>query len=178
MHRDDVDCLRILWRNDPSEELQHYRMTTVVYGTAYVPYQANKALLQLADDEWEPFPKGAHVLENHVYVDDALAGGDTLEDALDIRNQLINILNTAGMKLEKWSSNYATLLPDDSPAATSRLFSETNSVSALGLLWNPAHDCFTFRVDLGPLPKTFTKRSVLYEHGFLIHWDGSLQSSW
>ena len=73
MHRDDVDWLRILWRKDPSEEMQHYRMMTVVYGTACAPYQANKALLQLAEDEWEPFPKGAHVLENHVYVDDALA---------------------------------------------------------------------------------------------------------
>ena len=163
LHQDDFDWLHILWRNDPSEKLQHYRMTTVVYGTACAPYQANRALLQLAEDERALFPKGAHVLENHVYVDDALAGGDTLEDALDVRDQLINILNAAGMKLDKWSSNYAALLPDDSPAASSRLFSEINSVSALGLLWNPAHDCFIFRVDLGPLPKTFTKRSVLSE---------------
>ena len=122
---------------------------------ACAPYQANRALLQLAEDECALFPKGAHELENNVYVDDALAGGDTLEDALDVRDQLINILNAAGMKLDKWSSNYAALLPDDSPAASSRLFSETNSVSALGLLWKPAHDCFTFRVDLGPRPKTF-----------------------
>ena len=36
----DVDWLRILWRNNPSEELQHCRLTTVVYGTACAPYQA------------------------------------------------------------------------------------------------------------------------------------------
>ena len=138
-------------------------MTMVVYGTACAPYQANRALLQLAEDERERFPQGAHVLENHTYVDDALAGSDTLEEALDVRAQLVHILHAAGMYLDKWSRNHAALLPDASKEARSRLFSETNAVSALGLLWSPALDGFTFSVNLGPPPKIFTKRTVLSE---------------
>ena len=155
MHEDDVNWLRILWRSNPSEEIQHYRMTTVIYGTACAPYQANRALLQLAEDERERFPLGTHLLEHHVYVDDALVRGDTLSQAQDARKQLIGILG-------KWSSNHAALLPADS-TATSRFFAETNTVSTLGLLWSPAHDCFTFKVTLGPLPRTFTERLILSE---------------
>ena len=95
-------------------------------------------------------------------MDDALVGGDTLDEAQVARTQLISILEAAGMKLDKWSSNHAALLPADS-TATSRSFAETNTVSALGLLWSPVHDCFTFKVTLGPLPKTCTKRLVLSE---------------
>ena len=97
-----------------------------------------------------------------MYVDDALVGGHTLSQAQDARKQLIGILETACMKLDKWSSNHATLLPADS-TATSRFFAETNTVSVLGLLWSPSHNCFTFKVTLGPLPRTFTKRLVLSE---------------
>ena len=51
MHDDNVNWFRILWRISPEEELQHYRMTTVV------------ALLQLAQNERQTFPKEAQVLE-------------------------------------------------------------------------------------------------------------------
>ena len=131
MHEDDVNWLRILWRSNPSDEIQHYRMTTVVYGTACAPYQANRALLLLAEDERERFPLGAHLLEHQVYVDDALVGGDTLSQAQDVRKQLIGILETAGTKLDKWSSNHAALLPADS-TATSHFFVETNTVAPGG----------------------------------------------
>ena len=59
MHPSDTDWLRIVWRSSPEEEIKHYRMTTVVYGTACAPYQANRALLQLARDDRHLFPKGA-----------------------------------------------------------------------------------------------------------------------
>ena len=95
-------------------------------------------------------------------MDDALVGGDTLSQAQDVRKQLIGILEVAGMKLDKWSSHHAALLPADS-TATSRFFAEINTISALGLLWSPAHNCFTFKVTLGPLPRNFTKRLVLSE---------------
>ena len=52
-------------------------MLTVVYGTGCAPYQANRALLKLAEDERDKFPKGAQVLEENVYVDDAFAEATT-----------------------------------------------------------------------------------------------------
>ena len=103
------------------------------------------------------------MLEQHVYVDDALARGDTLEEALDVRNQLIGILKATGMDLDKWSVNHVALLSHDSATTNPRRFSEANTISALGLLWNPRLDCFTFKVKLGPTPSNFSKRTVLSE---------------
>ena len=61
-------------------------------------------MLQLAEDEQNAFPEGAKVLQQGRYVDDLFAGGDSLEEALLVRNQLIDILHSAGMKVGKWAA--------------------------------------------------------------------------
>ena len=144
-------------------------MTTVVYGTVCAPYQANRALLQLARDDRHLFPKGAEVLERHTYVEDMLTGADSLREAREVRDQLIAILGSAGMTLDKLSSSIDSLLPSKSTTATSpRLINETDAVSILGLLWDPARDSFSFRVLLAAQPTIpITKRSMLSEVALL-----------
>ncbi|XP_036147491.1 uncharacterized protein LOC118647197 [Monomorium pharaonis] len=58
VHPEDTDLQRILWRADPSREVQDFRLLTVVYGTASAPYLALRTLLQLAEDEGSIFPLG------------------------------------------------------------------------------------------------------------------------
>ncbi|XP_058791049.1 uncharacterized protein LOC131664177 [Phymastichus coffea] len=162
IHPEDTDCLRIVWRDTIEEAIQHYRLTTVTYGTACAPYQANRALRQLAEDEREKFPLGASILENHTYVDDAFAGANTIEEALKSRSQLIGILKSAGMELDKWSANDHRLLTSLNDVHTQELdLSADDVVSTLGLRWIPSLDQFCFRVQSLAAEAPPTKRGLL-----------------
>ncbi|XP_058802831.1 uncharacterized protein LOC131670868 [Phymastichus coffea] len=146
----------------PDGAIQHYRLTTVTYGTACAPFQAIRVLLQLASDERLKFPVGASILERNVYVDDALAGADTLENAKDARDQLAGILHSAGMELDKWSPNHPALLTGLSDVSTRDLpIDAPDVVSTLGLLWSPRSDAFRFRVNHDELKPPTTKRAIL-----------------
>lgn len=87
----DRDWLRLVWRDSPEEELQSFRMCTVVYGTASAPFEAIRSMQQLAHDEHQNFPKAAEILKDKVYMDDILAGADTVEEAIVARDELIGI---------------------------------------------------------------------------------------
>ena len=84
----------------------------MTYGTASAPFQALCCLRQLTQDGQEQFSKGSKILSDHSYVDDNFGGEDSLEEALDARDQLTALLRTAGMELDKWSANDPRLLQD------------------------------------------------------------------
>lgn len=62
----DTDYHRLLWRcgdenkvTDVLPQIKGYRLKTVTFGTASAPYLVIKALMKLADDEGEQYPKAA-----------------------------------------------------------------------------------------------------------------------
>ena len=164
VHPSDRDWQCILWRADPSHKLSTFRLNTVTYGTTSAPFLALRVLKQLARDEGERFPLGSQVLLEHSYVDDLLAGGHDLEQALEVQKQLIGILNAGGFQLSKWATNHSLLGPRESES--SKLFQESEQHGALGLLWMSASDSLSIK---GPgLPSVsddapWTKRRVLSE---------------
>jgi len=160
VHEEDIDLQRILWREDPSDEVREYRLLTVTYGTTSAPYLAIRTLLQLASDEEYRFPRGALAVHIHTYVDDVLAGDDSLEDALEVKTQMEQLLQTGGFSLSKWAGSHTTLCPNSDGAQ--RLFSEPEGVGALGILWTPDQDILSLRIssDWASI-KVPTKRLVL-----------------
>ena len=62
------------------------------YGTASAPYLATRCLQQLAEDESRDVSLAPETLTNNFYVDDALSGANTLEDALRLEQELIALL--------------------------------------------------------------------------------------
>ena len=160
---EDTKCQLILWRASPDHPLQVFRLLTVTYGTACAPYLAIKVLRQLAEDEGERFPLGAQILRSHTYVDDALAGGDTLDEARQARSQLQQILASAGMQLDKWSANSAIILPENCSIPDDISFHQEEVVSTLGLRWSPQSDMFHFQVQRRSCNGPATKRAILRE---------------
>ncbi|XP_066596270.1 uncharacterized protein [Prorops nasuta] len=79
---DDQNCQRILWTKN------------------------------LNEDGRTKYPLGSFCLENHTYVDDIFTGAESLEDALIIRNELLELLSTAGIHLDKWASNSKIIMQD------------------------------------------------------------------
>ncbi|XP_029155196.1 uncharacterized protein LOC114928280 [Nylanderia fulva] len=164
VHPDDQCLQRILWRESSNDEVKEYWLSTVTYGLSCAPYLAIRTLRQLAEDEGHRYPKGALILLSDVYMDDILAGAETMEEAEVMIQQLKEICRAGGFSLKKWSANHSLLLnqvePDDRLRQESRWWLPGESHSTLGLRWQPRDDLFAFATKAITL-STFSKRSVL-----------------
>ncbi|XP_073835847.1 uncharacterized protein [Musca autumnalis] len=103
---------RFVYRTSPDEEIKDYKLNTVTFGLNCAPYLALRTLQQLAQDEEQRFPIGAKILKENMYVDDALVGIHTIPEGKVAKEQLTNILKSAGFHLRKWTSNCKELLDD------------------------------------------------------------------
>jgi len=110
LHPQDQDLQRILWRYSSVERMQEYKLTTLTYGTSSAPYLATRCLKKLADDNNSHHPRVAQVLSNDFYVEGLLSGTPTIEEAINLQQQLTSLLNTAGFTLRKWASNHSAFL--------------------------------------------------------------------
>lgn len=121
-----ADYQRLLWRENPNDEIKHYRMTRVTFGTASAPYLATKVLQQLATDEKSSYPVASIIAMTDFYMDDLLCGGDKYEDVILIYKQMTTLLKSGGFLLQKWNSNdpnirqYIKLVEADEPEKKNR----------------------------------------------------------
>ncbi|XP_066595397.1 uncharacterized protein [Prorops nasuta] len=157
------DYQRILWAPCPDERVVEYRLNTVTYGMNCVPYLAIRVLMQLARSDHD-FPLGARCLCYNSYVDDVFAGSDDLSRALKKRDELVSLLHSAGMELDKWAANDTSLLPVSSSSSLGevRQIDQEPSIKTLDLVWSPSKDTLGFKFDnLTASFQACTKRLVL-----------------
>ncbi|XP_058448896.1 uncharacterized protein LOC131428854 [Malaya genurostris] len=162
----DTSLQRIVWRVSPDSPMETYELKTVTYGTASAPYLATRVLQQLADDEHNNYPKAAEVLRKDFYVDDLFSGGGNIEETIEIRKQLNELLSKGGFELRKWASNEPTVLegipPEDRALRETVDLDRDKCIKTLGLLWEPSTDQLRYRIQLPPSTDTIlTKRIVL-----------------
>ena len=101
-----------------------------------------------------------------MYVDDVLYSFETVDEAIQLRHELSELLAMCNFKLRKCSSNDSTVL-NDIPTED-RLQSleihdteESPKIKTLGVLWESTSDVFTFRVQPPNVDMKLTKRNVL-----------------
>ena len=94
---------KILWFDNG--EIREYALNTVTFGVNPAPFLAIRCLHQLAEDEGNKFPLASRVLKKNMYVDNMLTGANCKDEAREICHQMINILQTAGLKMYQWASN-------------------------------------------------------------------------
>ncbi|GFU25275.1 hypothetical protein TNCV_1739251 [Trichonephila clavipes] len=86
----------------------------------------------------------------YFYVDDLMSGANSLSEALELQNQLTQMLSSAGFVLRKWASNCNELLNSiDSDMRLSNAslnIDNDDTVKTLGILWHPASDVFYFKI--------------------------------
>ena len=156
---------RILWRNNQSEPIKEYILKTVTYGTSSAPYLAIKTLKTLAKDDQHLYPKAAKALKSDFYMDDLMSGGETLEEIVQLKNDLSNLLKRGGFNLRKWNSNSKSLLKsipeNDRALSISYEINYEESIKTLGVLWNPVSDKFHFKINLTNHTNKPTKRMIL-----------------
>ncbi|XP_039447364.1 uncharacterized protein LOC120426643 [Culex pipiens pallens] len=181
--KQDTDFQRIVWRDDPDQPVQHYRLTTVTYGTSSAAYLATESLRQAARDNAEKHPVAADRILKGFYVDDLMSGADTVEEAQELAGQITTILGEAGFVLRKWSSNAPELLENIADSRQGPVPVEftnvTASVKALGIHWSPTSDWFEFKVNLdinSPNTKLIVKIKIIFQLLWLydLLWDDPL----
>lgn len=163
---EDTDFQRILWRPTPEEAIQHFRLVRLTFGTACAPYLAVKSLQKLAEDEHLKFPVASHLTMNDFYMDDLLTGCDSIEEAINIYNEMNQLMNLGGFVLQKWSSNNETLLNyigDNKRHELDLPLKVNRMVKVLGVRWNRETDTFAYNLEVSESKQPITKRQILSE---------------
>ena len=164
MHPDDRKYQTIFWRFNPFDDLQNYQLNTVVYGLTSSPFLALRVIKQLVIDEGSSYPQASEVLSRDIYVDDICSGGESIDQAFELKRQLIALLNKGQFKLSKWASNNSELLTDVPESDTINqpvpmISKDDPTLKILGLQWNPKSDSFMYNLEIPS--KLNTKRAIL-----------------
>ncbi|KAK9737910.1 hypothetical protein QE152_g10316 [Popillia japonica] len=79
------DLQRIVWRSEPNLPLKHYRLNTITYDTASASFLSTRCLKQLSIENEKAYPKAAYAITKDFYMDDLLAGANSIEKLLKLK---------------------------------------------------------------------------------------------
>ncbi|XP_062533926.1 uncharacterized protein LOC134202938, partial [Armigeres subalbatus] len=131
---------------------------------ACAPYLATRTLKQLVLDEGHLFPLARQALDDF-YVDDCLTGASSVEEAIERRRQITELLKRGGFSTRKWATNDPAVLQDIPPSERAvNLIQELDpeaSMKTLGVRWNFGDDTFTFSSSCDEAKNLSSKRDVL-----------------
>lgn len=150
----------ILWRNSSDERIKTYKLTTVTFGVAPSPFLAIRTLREIASVVESEFPKAAQSIRDCFYVDDYIGGVDTLDQAVEIYNQLKTVFGRFGFNLRKFLSNsseFTNGIPEGEKE-------EVESVKkVLGVSWLPETNELSFKMPFKLESQPKTKRQLFSE---------------
>ncbi|CAI6360799.1 unnamed protein product [Macrosiphum euphorbiae] len=159
VHEEDRDYQRVLWRSDPNDEVKVYRLCTVTYGLAPAGFLAISCVNRISDKTTNT--KLKEIIKNDFCVDDCLTGADTLMEAIELRNELISIMQSVGFELSKWTTNHTDLSPKHNKNELTTISMDRERVKTLGLYWEPESDYYTYVVQAPKIKTEATKRHIL-----------------
>ncbi|XP_033218124.1 uncharacterized protein LOC117173593 [Belonocnema kinseyi] len=153
---------KILWRETPDDPIKVYTLNTVTFGTTSAHFLAIRTLHHLAADEHENYPTALVILKRDFYVDDLLTGANMYQEALSLRNDLIELLQKGRFNLRKWASNEPRLTNDfkNDSRNTHMSLDPTENIKTLGLFWNQSTDSIIYTVNITDLNNQPTKRTI------------------
>ena len=157
----DVDALRFVWRDNPTEEISDHVMVRHLFGKVDSPCIANWALKKSAEQSSQEIQSA---INNNFYMDDFLKSMSNETDLIKLVGGVIATLKTCSFRLSKFVSNSIKVLKhlpatEISPKYVNLDLNSLSSERTLGLIWNIDKDTFTFKPVWKKLPNT--KRGIL-----------------
>ncbi|CAL1299199.1 unnamed protein product [Larinioides sclopetarius] len=139
----DKDVVRFLVASDKND-FKVYRFNRVIFGVNASPFLLAATIKTHIEKYVEQYPDTIRILDESFYVDDLVAGEDTVESAFDLSKTAAKMMNEAGMNLR--ITNNADLrklwdLEHFDHLTFNDLDNQLHRV--LGLLWNPQNDYFS-----------------------------------
>ena len=145
--KDDLDALRFHWiKNKDPHEVEVLRFTRVPFGLIQSPFLLGGTIEQHLENCESKYPSEVEEIRRSMYVNDALTGGETLEQTLELKETAVKIFGEAQFELHKWHSNAPELEAsrklneEDQSYAKQQLGVKADETKMLGLAWNEAHD--------------------------------------
>lgn len=94
-----------------------------------------------------------------IYVDDILTGEETLEEAPELKNQVIEVAKKAGLRFCKWIANDARLTDDmvDCSNLVRQQICQKQFSKTLGVCWNSTEDSLRFEVNIQKKGRNYFK---------------------
>ena len=102
---DQKDLHRLLWRENPRQPFQHYRLTSLTFGVSALSFAANMVLRRNTLEHLETHPQAAQVALDCFYVDDCMMGGDSNHESIHLGRELHDLFDQGGFTLQKWKSS-------------------------------------------------------------------------
>ena len=152
--------LRFLWYNEEGE-VEHYRMTSHLFGGVWCASLATYALRQVAHEKVDQSVRDT--INSAFYVDDCLKSVREKDETQSIIEKTTAALMASGFRLTKFvttSSEQPPASPLEDTAENARPLGSTGVSKALGLKWDVALDHFGFDV-VHYEHKDITRRKML-----------------
>ncbi|XP_064483001.1 uncharacterized protein LOC135395842 [Ornithodoros turicata] len=114
IRKEDRDVFRYLWfQHQPDQEASHndldgvqvLRMTRVPFGATSSPFLLSATIQHHLATITGDQETTARKLSRSFYVDDLVTGADSEEEAEKLYREALEIMNTAGMNLRKWTTS-------------------------------------------------------------------------
>ena len=80
-------------------------MRRLTFGITSSPFLATRVLRKIADDYEDEYLEAAQLIRTAFYVDDCLTGAAILPQAIQLREDINNLLAKVGMTLRKWRTS-------------------------------------------------------------------------
>ena len=152
LRRQDQNSHRFLWRDLQSGRAPDvYCMTQVTFGDTPSPFLSIATVQKHAKEHGKEYPMAAKEVNENMCLDDVLSGAPDDDSALQLKDELCDLLSKGGFQLTKWASNSQkvmettplherapTLVPTTEPEKMS------DSLKALGTSWNTQDDVLMF----------------------------------
>ena len=109
----DRDMLRFVWFSDPSNidsEILHLRFTRLVFGLRPSPAILGSILAHHLNSYTDLYPELIKRIEESLYVDDLISGGENEWKAFELYQSSKRILAEGNFNLRKWHMNSRSLL--------------------------------------------------------------------
>ena len=146
--------------------------TRAIFGLVQSPFLLNATIkehLKLTKEDFPEKKKIIEQIENDLYVDDVISGGNTLKEVIELKDTVITTFKSAGLELHKWHSNRKKLESDividdannvsDDSYAKHMLGGVDDQTKILGLTWDKIND--QIGVSINKEEITITKRGLL-----------------
>ncbi|XP_062704433.1 uncharacterized protein LOC134286777 [Aedes albopictus] len=197
----DRNAQMFLFRNHPQDPVQTYAIDVTMFGSTCSPSSAQYVKNVNAEQHAEHYPRAAAAIIEHHYVDDYLDSFRTVEEAVQVVNDVKLVHSRGGFEIRNFLCNKGEVLrrtgeiEPDSSKEFALVRAETTE-SVLGMKWLPEDDVFTYtfamRDDLKPIladKHIPTKREVLkvimslfdplgFIAYFLVHGKVLMQDIW
>ena len=118
----------------------------MVFGLTQSPFILEGTLKNHFENYQQVYAKIIEVIENDMYVDDLVTGGESLDEVKIIKEKSIELFKKGGFNLHKWNSNVPSLESKSAEGkqeltyAKQILSQDSNEIKILSLCWNKEKD--------------------------------------